>query len=115
MNLNHTLLSHRQDSELVSLFLFSNGSSSPFRAQAPYSVPQSFFRDGRNPWMNDQPVASPPPKHRTTQTQNIRTHRHPCLEWNSNPRSQRLSCIYLELRITDFLLRPSSIWTSDWG
>jgi hypothetical protein len=29
--------------------------------------------------------------HRTTQTQNKRTHRHPCLEWDSNPQSQRSS------------------------
>jgi hypothetical protein len=36
----------------------------------------------------DQPVARPLPTHRTTQTQNKRTHRHPCLEWDSNPRSQ---------------------------
>jgi hypothetical protein len=28
--------------------------------------------------------------HRTIQTQNKRTHTHPCLEWDSNPRSQRL-------------------------
>jgi hypothetical protein len=29
--------------------------------------------------------------HRTTQTQNKHTHRHPCIEWDSNPRSQRSS------------------------
>jgi hypothetical protein len=31
------------------------------------------------------------PTHRTTQTQNENTHRHPCLEWDSNPRFQRSS------------------------
>jgi hypothetical protein len=38
-----------------------------------------------------QPVARPLPTHKTTQTQNKRTPRHPCLEWDSNPRSQCLS------------------------
>jgi hypothetical protein len=31
------------------------------------------------------------PSHTTTQTQNKRTQKHPCLEWDSNPRSQRSS------------------------
>jgi hypothetical protein len=34
----------------------------------------NFFTDGRNPWTNNQAVARPLPKHRTTQTQNKRTH-----------------------------------------
>jgi hypothetical protein len=38
---------------------------------------------GRTTWTGDQPVAKPQP------TQNKR--RHPCLEWDSNPRSQRSS------------------------
>jgi hypothetical protein len=50
-----------------------------------------FYTDSRIPWTNDQPVARPLPTHRTTQTQNKRTHRHPCLEWDSNPRSKRWS------------------------
>jgi hypothetical protein len=49
------------------------------------------YTDGRAPWTSDQPVARPLPTHRTTQTQNKCTHRHQCLEWDSNPRSQRLS------------------------
>jgi hypothetical protein len=50
------------------------------------------YRVGRTPWTGDQPVARPLPTHRTTQTQNKRTqYRHPCLEWDSNPRSQRSS------------------------
>jgi hypothetical protein len=40
------------------------------------------------PWEGDQPVARPLPTHRTTRTQNKRTHRHPCLEWDSNPGHQ---------------------------
>jgi hypothetical protein len=47
-----------------------------------------FYKDGKTPWMSDQPVARPLPTHRTTQTQNKRTHRHPCFQLDSNPRSQ---------------------------
>jgi hypothetical protein len=47
-----------------------------------------FYTDGRTPWTSDRPVARPLPTHRTTQTQNKRTHRHPCLEWDSKPRPQ---------------------------
>jgi hypothetical protein len=46
------------------------------------------YTDGRTPWMSDQPFARSLPTHRTTQTQNKRTCRHPCFEWDSNPRSQ---------------------------
>jgi hypothetical protein len=46
---------------------------------------------GRTPWTANQPVARPLPTHRTPQTQNKCIHRHPCLEWNSNPRSRRSS------------------------
>jgi hypothetical protein len=45
---------------------------------------------GRTPWTEDQPVEGHylhigQHKHR------INAHRHPCLEWDSNPRSQCLS------------------------
>jgi hypothetical protein len=40
---------------------------------------------GRTPWTGDQPVARPLPTYRTTETQNKRAHKHPCLEWDSNP------------------------------
>jgi hypothetical protein len=43
------------------------------------------YTDGRTPWKSDYPVARPLPTHRATLTQNKRTHRHPCLEWISNP------------------------------
>jgi hypothetical protein len=33
-----------------------------------------FLHSGRTPWKGDQPVARPLPTHRTTQTQNKRTH-----------------------------------------
>jgi hypothetical protein len=59
------------------------------------------FTDGRAPWMSDQLVARPRPKHRTTQTQNkhihtpnihafcrIRTHD------DSNPTSERAKALY---------------------
>jgi hypothetical protein len=38
----------------------------------------------RTPWTGEQPVVRPLPTHRTT-------HTHPCLERDSNPRSQRSS------------------------
>jgi hypothetical protein len=47
---------------------------------------------GRTPWTRDQPFARPLPTHRTTQTQNKRTQcRHPCLQWDLNPRFQHSS------------------------
>jgi hypothetical protein len=48
----------------------------------------SFYTHGRTHWKSDKSVARPLPTHRTTQTQKKRIHRHPCLEWDSNPRSQ---------------------------
>jgi hypothetical protein len=43
---------------------------------------------GMTPWTEDQPVAMSLHAHRT-QTQNKRTqYRYPCLQWDSNPRSQ---------------------------
>jgi hypothetical protein len=50
-----------------------------------------FYTDGRTPRTSDQPVARPLPTHRATQTQNKRTHKHPCLKWDSNLRSQHSS------------------------
>jgi hypothetical protein len=50
-----------------------------------------FYTDGRTPWTSDQTVTRPLPTHRTTQTQNKHTHKYPCLECESNPRSQRPS------------------------
>jgi hypothetical protein len=55
-----------------------------------------FYTDDRTPWTSDQAVARLLPTHRTTQTQMKRTHRHPCLDWGSNPRifadSERALC-----------------------
>jgi hypothetical protein len=50
-----------------------------------------FYKVGTTPWTSDQLVVRPLPTHRTTQTQKKRTHRHPCLEWDSNSRSQHSS------------------------
>jgi hypothetical protein len=44
---------------------------------------------GRNPWPGDQPVARPPPAQ--DNTNRINAHRHRCLKWDSNIRSQCLS------------------------
>jgi hypothetical protein len=64
-------------------------------ALQPFVGPWSLFSSlilytvGRTFCTGDQPVARPLPTHRTTQTQNKRTHRHICVEWDSSPRSQR--------------------------
>jgi hypothetical protein len=50
-----------------------------------------FYTVSRTTWTSDQPVARPLPIHRTTQTCIKHTHRHPCLEWDSNSRSLRPS------------------------
>jgi hypothetical protein len=39
-----------------------------------------FYAHGRTPWTSGEPIAIPLPTHRTTQTQNKCTHRHPCLK-----------------------------------
>jgi hypothetical protein len=71
---------------------FINGSSIALCwALASASVRNLFYTDCRPPCTSDQPVARLPPTHTTTQTQNKRTNRYPCLEWDSKPRSQRPS------------------------
>jgi hypothetical protein len=39
---------------------------------------------GRIPWTEDQPDDKHLPSRRTAQTQNKHTHKHRCLEWDSN-------------------------------
>jgi hypothetical protein len=62
---------------------FINRSTALCWALASSSV--SFYTDGRTPWASDQPVARPLPTFKTTQTQNKRTHRHPCTEFGFEP------------------------------
>jgi hypothetical protein len=45
----------------------------------------------RSPWKGDQPIAKPLHRHRTTHTHTQNKHRHPCLEWGSNPQPQCLN------------------------
>jgi hypothetical protein len=83
-------------------FIHSSMALQPFVGPWPLlQFRNLFYIDGRTPWKRDQPVAWTLPTHRTTQTQNKRTHththththtqRHPCLEWDSNTRPERLS------------------------
>jgi hypothetical protein len=51
----------------------------PRWALAGFFIFLILYTVGRTPWTSDQPVARPLPKHRTTQTQNKRINRHPCL------------------------------------
>jgi hypothetical protein len=65
---------------------------SPFLGLGRFFSFLILYTVGRTPWTGDQPVAGPLSTHRTTQTQNKCTqYRHPCLEWDSNPRSQHSS------------------------
>jgi hypothetical protein len=63
----------------------------PFVGPWPLQFRNHVYTVGRTPWTSDETAARPLPKHRTTQTQNKRTHRHPFLEWDSNPLFQRSS------------------------
>jgi hypothetical protein len=47
-----------------------------------------FYTGGRTPRTGDQPVVRPLPTHTTTQTHTKPTHKHPCLEWDSNTRAK---------------------------
>jgi hypothetical protein len=70
-------------------FIHSSVALQPFVRPWPHLQFRNLFCTvGRTPWTGDQPLLKPLPKHRTIQTQNKRTHRHPCLEWDSNPRFQ---------------------------
>jgi hypothetical protein len=73
-------------SHFICLWLYSPYGPWPlFQFLNPYAV-------CRTPWTGDQPVARPLPTHR------INAHRHPCLEWDSNPPSQ---CWSLRRRLLD--------------
>jgi hypothetical protein len=47
-----------------------------------------FYTAGRTPWTGDQPVARPLPAHNGLQKHRINGHRHSCLKYDSNPRTQ---------------------------
>jgi hypothetical protein len=61
-------------------FIHSSMALQPFVGPWPLQFRNLFYTDGRTPLTSDQPVARPLPTQRTTQTQNKRIHRHPCLE-----------------------------------
>jgi hypothetical protein len=91
-------------------FIHSSMALQPF--VRPWSLLQFrnlFYTDGRPPWTSDQPVTRPLPTHRTTQTQNKLTHRHLCLELDSNPRFQ-LSSEPL-FRNMNYLSITVPVWT----
>jgi hypothetical protein len=57
-------------------------------ALQPFVGPWPLLHFHRTPWTCDQPVARPLPTHTEQHKHRINAHRHPCLEWDSNPRSQ---------------------------
>jgi hypothetical protein len=80
-NLSH--LAHEKGSAVVSsiyLWLYS-----PSLALGRFFSFLIFYTVGRILWMGDQSVARPLPTYR------INAHRHPCLKWHSNSRSQYFS------------------------
>jgi hypothetical protein len=78
-------------------YVYSRGGPHTALAPRPSLIYCAYFQSldlitvGKAPWTGEQPVARPLPTRRTTQTQNKRTYRYLCLEWDSNPRSQRSS------------------------
>jgi hypothetical protein len=86
------------DSQNKSLFL-----SMVLQPFEPWPLFQflNLYTIGKTSWKEDQPVARPPPTHRSIQTQNKHTQAsmHP---WDSNSQSQRLS----ERRLNRLRLRP---------
>jgi hypothetical protein len=63
--------------------------------------------DGRTPWAVDQPVARPLPIQ--DNTNRIKSDGHPCLEWDSNPRSQ---CSNERRQFMPETVRP--LWSAYW-
>jgi hypothetical protein len=59
----------------------------PFVASWPLFSFLILYTVGRTPSMRDQPVARPLPTQRTQKQNTFTQYRHPCLEWDSNPRS----------------------------
>jgi hypothetical protein len=76
----------------------------------PLQFRNPFYADCRTPWTSDQPVTRPLPTQRTTQRQNARTDRHPCLEWDSNPRPQRAKTVYALGRAATVIGILRGIW-----
>jgi hypothetical protein len=66
-----------QTIEMLYLWLYS-----PFFGPLPLFLFLNHIQSWYTPWMGDQPITRPLLTHR------INTHRHPCLQWDSNPRSQ---------------------------
>jgi hypothetical protein len=67
-------------------FIHSSMALQPFVGPWPLlQFRNPFYTDGRTPWTSDQPVARPLPTHRTTQTPNRSTHKHPCLSVGLEP------------------------------
>jgi hypothetical protein len=65
---------------------FINGSTALCWAQVVFSF-VVLYTVCRTPWTGDQPVARSLPTHRIPHKHRINAHRHPFLEWDSNPLS----------------------------
>jgi hypothetical protein len=78
--------------EWISSFIYLSiyGSTALCWMLAAFPVSWSFYTVGRTPWTGDQPSQSRY-LHTEQHKHRINTNRHPCLKWDSNPRSQRSS------------------------
>jgi hypothetical protein len=93
------VIHHRQNPlEFIIFLVWVNSFIHSLMALQPFFGPWPLLRfwnliytEDRTPWTSDQLVARSLRTHRTTQTQNKRTQKHPCLAWDSNPLSQRSS------------------------
>jgi hypothetical protein len=74
----------------------------------------NLYTVGRTPWMRDHPVARPLPAYTVQYKHRINAGRHPCLEWDTNPRSQRSSG---RRRFMPYIVRPlcSALYLLLWG
>jgi hypothetical protein len=78
LGLSSVYIALLKNKQFIHLFIHSSKALQPFPWSWPFlQFRKLFYTDGWSPWTGDQPVARPLP-----------THRHPCLEWDSNPRSQ---------------------------
>jgi hypothetical protein len=70
------------------IFIYLSMALQPLLGSWPLFSFLNFYTVIRTVWTGDQPVARPLPTHTGQHEHRINAHRHPCLEWESNPRSR---------------------------
>jgi hypothetical protein len=91
----------------------------PFVGPWPFFSFLIFYTVGRTPWTGDQPVARPLPAHTGQHKHRINAHRHPCLKWDSYPRSQcfrpRGHCDWHNSESDPSVVQPVASRYTDWA